>query len=139
MENKQIFVDTNILIYAHDLDAQEKHKTAKSRIQSLWDQESPPSTSIQVLQEFYVNLVRKNVPSKIARETVMDYLAWDIVSNDEALLVEGMRLKERWDVSLWDALILAAAKFAKAHILWSEDFASGQEYEGIIVVNPLKK
>lgn len=136
--NKQIFVDTNILIYAHDLDAHEKQTIAKTKIQSLWDQESLPSTSIQVLQEFYVNLVRKSVPSKTARETVMDYLAWDIVSNDEALLVEGMRLKERWDISLWDALILAAAKFAKAQILWSEDFASGQEYEGILVVNPLK-
>ncbi|MBI1977067.1 MAG: PIN domain-containing protein [Candidatus Omnitrophica bacterium] len=138
MGDKQIFVDTNILVYAHDLDAQEKHQIAKTKIQSLWDQSFHPSTSIQVLQEFYVNLIRKNVPLKTARETIMDYLAWDITRNDEILLVEGMRLKERWDISFWDALILAAAKSAKARILWSEDFATDQEYEGILVVNPLK-
>ena len=59
------------------------------------------------------------------------------MDNDRSLLMDGIGLRERWDTSLWDALILAAAKRAKAAVLWSEDFSTGQAYEGITVVNPL--
>ena len=134
----QVFVDTNILVYAYDKDAGEKHRIARDRVKSLWDRPLVPSISIQVLQEFYVNLVKKRVNASDAREVVSSYLEWDVIENDRSLLQEGMRITEKWPVSLWDALIIAAAKRAGAKQLWSEDLNPGQSYEGVVVVNPLQ-
>lgn len=138
MNGEQIFVDTNILVYAHDADAKEKHKKAKEKVRSLWSRSILPSVSIQVLQGFYVNLLKKNISLKAARETVADYLEWDVIENSRSLFLEGIQMKERWDISFWDALILAAAIKAKAVVIWSEDFNEGQDYDGIVVVNPLR-
>ncbi len=138
MSDKSVFVDTNILVYAHDRDAGDKYLAAKSALASLWDRPLPPSISIQVLQEFYVNLLRKRVEGGTAREIVLNYLEWDVVENDRALLLEGMRLRDTLRLSFWDALIVAAARMAGAKELWSEDFNPGQDLEGIVVVNPLK-
>ena len=74
MSDKHVFVDTNILVYAHDADAGGKHASAKERVRELWARERPPSVSIQVLQELYVNLVRKGTGAKAGREIVGDYL-----------------------------------------------------------------
>lgn len=132
-----IFVDTNILVYAHDSDAGEKCRVAQEKIAALWHRDLLPSISIQVLQEFFVNLVRKKVAAPVARETVTNYLAWDVVDNNRFLFVDSLRWKEKWNLSYWDASILAAAKQAKAKELWSEDLACGRDYDGVVVVNPL--
>jgi predicted nucleic acid-binding protein len=139
MNDKQIFVDTNILVYAHDREAGRKHHLAKEHLKELWLRELPPAISVQVLQEFYVTLIRKGVVPKIARETVSDYLKWEVVDNDQSLFVESIELEQRWKLSFWDASVLAAARRAKAKILWTEDFAVGQDYGGISVVNPLRE
>ena len=94
MKDKGVFVDTNILIYAHDLDAKEKHTLAKEKLIYLWKSELVPSISIQVLQEFYVNLIKKDISLKIARETITNYLEWNVIPNGEDLLLEGIRIKE---------------------------------------------
>ena len=86
-----------------------------------------------------MNLIRKNVKASDARETVVNYLEWDVINNDRKLLLEGMRLKDKLSLSFWDALIVGAAKTAKAKELWSEDLNPGQNYEGVVVVNILKK
>ena len=93
----------------------------------------------QVLQEFYVNLVRKKVKASDAREAVLNYLEWDVIDNDRALFLEGMRLQETWRLSFRDALIIAAAKRAKVKELWSEDLNPGQNFEGVVVINPLSE
>ncbi len=133
----QIFVDTNILVYAHDIDAGEKYRIARDKISALWHRDLLPSISVLVLQEFYVNLIRKKVATPLARETVTNYLEWDVIDNDRFLFIEGLRWKEKCNLAYWDALILAAARKAKAKEVWSEDLASGQNYDGIMVVNPL--
>jgi predicted nucleic acid-binding protein len=138
MSDNQIFVDTNILVYAHDVDAGGKHLIAKEKVESLWRRPILPCISIQVLQELYVNLIKKKVSIPDAQETVLNYLEWDVVDNDRFLLIEGIRFQGKWSLSLWDALIIAAAKRAKAKELWSEDLNAGQSYEGIVVINPLQ-
>lgn len=137
MKDKQIFVDTNILVYAFDKDAGEKHKLAKKKIEFLWNRSLTPAVSVQVLQEVYVNLIKKNVPAEESKKTITDYIQWNVIDNDVALLLEGIRLRERWQISFWDSLILAAAKYAKAGIIWSENFSTNQEYDGITVINPI--
>ncbi len=133
----QIFVDTNILVYAYDIDAGEKYRIAREKISALWHRDLLPGISVQVLQEFYVNLIRKKVPAPVARETVTSYLEWDVIDNDRFLFIEGLRWKEKHSLSYWDALILAAARKARARVVWSEDLASGRDYDGIEVINPL--
>ena len=133
----QIFVDTNILVYAYDVDAGEKYRIARDKVSALWHRDLLPSISIQVLQEFYVNLIRKKISAPVARETVTNYLEWDVITNDRFLFIEGLRWKEKCNLSYWDALILAAASKARAKEIWSEDLASGRDYDGIVVVNPL--
>jgi len=137
MSDNQVFVDTNILVYAHDKDAGSKHRRAKEKLEYLWNRPILPCISIQVLQELYVNLIRKKVKASDARETILNYFEWDVVDNDRSLLIEGIRFHEKWSLSFWDALIIAAAKRAKARELWSEDLNPGQSYEGIVVINPL--
>lgn len=137
MSVDQVFVDTNILLYAHDADARLKHVKAKERIAELWSRPLPPAISIQVLQEFYVNLIRRKVPVKAARDTITDYLEWDVIDNNQLLFRDGLEMTERFGISLWNALIIAAARKAGAAIIWSEDFNAGQDYGGVVVINPL--
>ncbi len=97
MLNKRIFVDTNILVYAHDRDAGDKHQAAKSNVAGLWNRPMTPAISVQVLQELYVNLIRKDVSVDDARQTITDYCAWHVVDNDAVLLMEGIRRwRRRW-------------------------------------------
>ena len=137
MQNKQIFVDTNLLVYAHDRDAADRHEKAKALVAELWRRPMLPAISVQVLQELYVNLIRKQVSDMEARETIADYRTWYVVENDGMLLMEGIEIRERLQSSFWDGLILAAAKRARAGVIWSEDFNTGQDYDGVVAVNPL--
>ncbi len=136
MNAKHIFIDSNIIIYSYDYDAAEKHCVAKEKLQGLWYQERPPSISIQVLQECYVNFLRKKISSENAQKILHLYSKWNVINNDYMLLMVGIALQNRWKISFWDALILAAAKKSGADIIWSEDFNASQDYDGIRVVNP---
>ena len=137
MNGKKVFVDTNILVYAHDRDAGERHERARQLIDDLWNFPVVSAVSVQVLQELYVTLLRKRVAPIKAREVVADFLLWDVVENTKGLLLNGIAMQQRYKLSFWDALILAAAYHAKAAELWSEDFNVGQAYDGVRAVNPL--
>jgi predicted nucleic acid-binding protein len=81
MSAVDIFVDTNILLYAHDLDADDKHVTALQLIRQFWERREIPSLSIQVLQEMHVTLMRKGVPVETSADTVRQYLSWQVIHN----------------------------------------------------------
>lgn len=133
----KIFIDTNILVYAHDLDAGEKHLRARDAISRLWRAENPPAVSIQVLQELFVTLTKRGVARTDAHETIRDYSVWCKVDNTWSLLDQAVGEMKRWQLSLWDSLILAAARSAGVDMLWTEDFSHGQDYHGIVAINPL--
>lgn len=132
------FVDTNVLVYAYDRGAGEKHERARALLESLWKSGSG-ALSVQVLQELYVNVRRKArrpVSAESARALVEDYLAWNPVINDGALLLAALDIETRYRLSFWDAMIVAAAEQAGAATLSSEDFNDGQTFERVQVVNP---
>ena len=131
------FVDTNILIYAHDLDAGEKHDKASQLVRDFWDRREVPSLSIQVLQEMHVNLIRKGISVDESADTVRRYLAWRVINNTKTILSRAFDVQQRWQLSFWDAAVVAAAQQAGASVLWSEDLNPGQNYGGVVVVNPL--
>ena len=133
------FVDTNILIYAHDSSAGVKHDRARDLIERLW-MSGEGVVSTQVLQELCINLLRKLArPLAIeeVRHLLEDYLSWEVVVNDAASVLQALEMERRFKLSFWDALILQAAESCGASVLYSEDLASGQRYGDVKVVNPL--
>jgi predicted nucleic acid-binding protein len=133
------FVDTNILLYGHDRSAGAKHDRARALLEHLWTTRSGV-LSTQVLQEFCINVRRKSAkPLSVAetRETIADYLTWEVVVNTPAAVIEAVDLEERYGISFRDALIIHAAQTAGATILYSEDLTNGQMYGTVRVVNPL--
>jgi predicted nucleic acid-binding protein len=132
------FVDTNILMYAHDTAAGEKHARAKSVVEELWRDRSG-AVSTQVLQELCVNLRRKAgrpLDIKATRDVVVDYLTWHLVVNTGASILDALEIEERYKVSFWDALVIGAAQACGARVLYSEDLSDGQMYGSVRVVNP---
>ncbi|MBI5018111.1 MAG: PIN domain-containing protein [Deltaproteobacteria bacterium] len=134
----RFFVDTNVLVYAHDAGAGAKHEAARSLVERLWE-ERAGVLSTQVLQEFYVNVRRKALrpmPLDDVRQTIEDYLRWTVIVNDGGAIIRAMDLADRCGISFWDGLIADAANQAGAKILYSEDLNHGQEYGSVRVTNP---
>jgi predicted nucleic acid-binding protein len=134
------FVDTNILVYAHDSSAGLKHQRAKALIESLWES-GLGVLSTQVLQEICINLRRKisnPLPIDEVRQLIRDYSTWEVIINTSESVLEALDIKARYKTSFWDALIVQAADTAGASILYSEDLADGQKYGATRVVNPLE-
>lgn len=134
-----VFVDTNILVYAHDADAGVKRDRAIEKLRKLWETDTG-RLSVQVLQEFYVNVTRKlatRVARSTAREVVSTYGAWVREPITANTVLRATDLAELAQISFWDALIVAAAEQAGAAQLLSEDLNAGQEIAGIRIVNPL--
>ncbi len=136
--NEVVFVDTNVLIYAHDAAAGHKRDVAIERLQRLWDEDAG-RLSVQVLQEFYVNVTRKlstRVAHSIAREVVDTYAAWVREATTPSTVIRAIDIAEIARLSFWDAMILASAEQAGATKLLTEDLNPGQAIVGVKIINP---
>lgn len=132
------FVDTNILLYAYDRGAQERRLTAAALVSALW-RRGGGILSTQVLQEFYVNVTRKiatPLPSAKAWSVVEHYCTWQVEQNGCDTVLHATQIQQRYQLSFWDALIIAAAAQGGADTLLSEDLNPGQIIAGVRVVNP---
>jgi predicted nucleic acid-binding protein len=137
---EKYFVDTNILIYAHDRSAGLKHVRARQLVERLWAT-GQGVLSTQVLQELCINLRRKVTPPLPADETrrlIQDYSSWEIFVNNPESVVHALEIEVRYKISFWDALVLEAAEQSGARVLYSEDLSAGQKYGQIQVVDPLR-
>ena len=134
----RIFVDTNILIYAHDMDAGAKHDVAISIIEKIWE-EKTGIISTQVIQEFYVNVTRK-IPNPItpvlARGIILNYFSWHLEAIEPNTILLASEIEERHVLSFWDSLIIATASQSNAEKILTEDLNHGQVIEGVLIENP---
>ena len=131
-----VFVDSNVFLYALDEADKSKQQAARDWRSRLWASRLG-RVSFQVLSEFYVNALRLRPSARDqARAEVRDLLAWNPVVGDAALLERGWKLQDRYGLSYWDALIVAAAKVASCGYLLTEDLQAGQKLDGIEVVSP---
>ena len=136
--NDRIFVDTNVLIYAHDQDAGKKYAVASKLVEELWGNHLGV-VSTQVLQEFYVNITRKipkPIPKAAAAVYVERYFVWPVVRISATTIRKAFEIETRDRLSFWDAMIVSAALHAGAATILSEDMNSGQKIAGINIVNP---
>jgi predicted nucleic acid-binding protein len=135
------FVDTNVLVYAHDTDAGTRHAAAKALLAELWGNRND-SLSTQVLQEFYAVVTRKfrpPMPRAKARAIVAAYGEWCDVATEPQLIVAASRLEEEHTLSFWDSLIVQAAIHAGAGRLVSEDLQDGRRFGILTIENPFLK
>lgn len=133
-----VFVDTNVLIYALDPAEPKKHAAAREWRSELWKSHRG-RLSIQVMEEFYVKVMQKWPKSRDqARAEVQDLLAWQPVPMDYSLLELGWKLQDRFQLSFWDSLIVAAAKIAGCRYLLTEDLQHGQNLDGVHVTSPFR-
>lgn len=132
-----VFVDTNILIYAHDRDAGEKRERAARTLERLWDEQTG-RLSVQVLQEFYVTVTQKLATGRAsAREIIRTYTPWVQHPTTPETILRASEIAELSRLSFWDGLIVASAEQAGASHLYTEDLNSGQTIVGVKIVNPL--
>jgi len=132
------FVDTNVLVYAHDRSETRKQPAAQALIDALWRNRTGV-LSTQVLQELYVVARRKfdpPMPRAAARELVALYGEWPTVQLDVALILAASKLEERHAFSFWDALIVEAARRSGAERLVTEDLQDGRQIGGVRIENP---
>jgi predicted nucleic acid-binding protein len=133
-----VFVDTNVLIYTIDVANEKKHRTARLWRAELWKSRRG-RISFQVLQEFYANVARKSRAARgQAQAEVRNLLAWRPVTVDAEVLEQAWKIQERYRLSFWDSLIVAAAKKASCRHLLTEDLQPDQDLDGVVVVNPFR-
>jgi predicted nucleic acid-binding protein len=139
-ETSREFLDTNVLVYAHDTSAGDKHVVARELLTKLWSG-GHGCLSIQVLQEFYTTITRK-VRQPLDRETaqqrVVNLSRWLVHSPTSTDVVAAIQLHHSLAVSFWDAMIIVSARRLGCTVLWSEDMNDGQTIEGVGVRNPFR-
>jgi predicted nucleic acid-binding protein len=134
--NAKVFFDTNVLVYAAVGTGKDesKRKRALDLIQS-----EDFGTSAQVLQEFFVTVVRKALrPLSAAQalEWIEQWAAFPCQPIDRELVQIAVGISERFTISYWDAAILDAAEALGSRIVYSEDLNDGQQYGEVRVINP---
>jgi predicted nucleic acid-binding protein len=131
-----VFFDTNVLVYAAVGTGKDQRK--RKRALELIESENF-ATSAQVLQEFFVTVVRKAsrpLSAAQALEWIEQFTAFPCQDIDHQLVRIAIERSERYAISYWDAAILVAAEALGTHTVYSEDLNDGQRYGRVRVVNP---
>jgi predicted nucleic acid-binding protein len=135
----EVFVDTNVLLYTIDEDpasAPKRKRAQELLLSERW------GWSVQVAAEFFVNATSAKRPFRLAAADaaalVETWFALPTIELTPALFRAAVDIHQRFQLSYWDAAILAAAKRLGCRTLFSEDMNDGQNYDGVTVVNPFK-
>lgn len=134
------FVDTNVLVYSRDSSEPDKQPRAHEWLSALWHHRCG-RTSVQVLNEYYVTVTRKLEPGLTEEEAWADLgslLAWHPLAVDAALMRRARAASQRFALSWWDALIVAAAQASRCAFLLTEDLQDGQDLDGARIIDPFQ-
>jgi predicted nucleic acid-binding protein len=134
------FIDTNVLVYAYDPTAEEKYQIARKLISQLWESKRG-CLSIQILQEFFVISTSPHKKSIHSSEEVANVIrdlgTWKTFSPKTEDVLSAIAIKQKYQISFWDAMVIHSARSTGCRILWSEDL-NEQNYFGVEVKNPFK-
>lgn len=141
MSGNRTFVDTNVLVYAHDVTAGDKHDRARALLEELWDTREG-CLSVQVLQEFFVTTTRK-IPKPLeapaAGQIINDLALWHVHAPAARDVLASIDIHQQTGASFWDAMIIRSAQELGCQTLYSEDLNPGQTYAGVRVSNPFPR
>jgi predicted nucleic acid-binding protein len=133
-----VFIDTNVLLYAYDATAGDRHGRAAELVGSL-AQRRLAATSIQVLQEFYVNATRKiaqPLSHASAVERVRAFARWPTHRPTSHDVVAAAGIADDARVSFWDAMIIRSATSLGCAVMYSEDLKAGQRVGDVTIHDP---
>ena len=135
-----VLVDTNVLVYANDESDPRKQQVA-IRLLEKHARARSGCLSTQVLHEFANILLNKlHVPSADVANRVRTYAGlFHVEAASTRNLLRALEIHAFCRISIWDALIVAAAEAAGCDTILSEDLNPDQDYCGIRVENPFKK
>ncbi len=135
----KIFIDTNILVYTLDNNNKIKHERARAVLQKIIDKHHPV-ISTQVINEFYGVATKKlNADPILVKNIIHNFKNMEIVNADLQLVEEAIDISVISQLSFWDSLVIAAAEKANCEYVFSEDLNVGQNYRGVLLLNPLEK
>lgn len=137
----KVFVDTNVLVYCRDNSETHKQQRAEAWMRELWRRRQG-CISFQVLQEYYVSVTRKLEPGlgvSEARGDVRALLAWEPVQMNDSVMERAWRIEDRFELSWWDSLIVAAAQACDATYLLTEDLHHDAVFDGVKVCSPFRR
>ena len=135
------FVDTNLLVYSRDASEPTKQPLAREWLAALWRNHCG-RTGFQVLNEYFVTVTRKLEPGLTEEEAwtdIEDLFAWEPVPVDEAVMRNARAVADRFPLSWWDALIVAAAQVSGCEYLLTEDLQGGKTLDGLKIIDPFTK
>ena len=135
--NAEVFIDTNVFLYSLSDRPEEQAKAERARQLLLTEKWG---WSVQVAGEFYhvaTSAKRQlQLPHSSAMEYVETWLKFPTASLHPSTVLDALQLRDRFQVSYWDALIIAAAQDLGSGTIYSEDLNDGQDYGAVKVVNP---
>jgi predicted nucleic acid-binding protein len=136
----EAFVDTNVLIYAASgaVEYPDKHKRAWEIIG-----EGNYAISAQVLAEFYVNAIKETkdrtpLPVSEAAAWVENLSVLPVIPIDHHMVKLAIAYSRRFQISYWDAALIAASERLNISTLYTEDLSHGQKYGSVTVINPFR-
>lgn len=131
------FVDTNVLLYAVSEDSAEAGKRDRARRVLS---ERNLAVSVQVLQEFYFQATRPTRATRLSSESALRFLEPILLFRIQAmtpdLFLDAVEISRRFQLSYWDAAIIAAAQVLGCEAIYTEDLNPGQHYGAIRALNP---
>ncbi len=133
------FVDTNILLYATSIRANEDAKRCRAqevlRARDL-------CLSVQVLKEFYARATHPLGGCRLSHDAatvfVQGWMRFPIQEMTAPLLLRAIRACQRWKISLWDAAIIEAARSLRCDEVLTEDLSHGQNFDGVCIADPFR-
>ena len=131
----QAFFDTNVLLYMHS-EADLVKQALATDLLRRYEDSGNAILSTQVIQEFYARSRKLGMARENMREVVNQFLRLHLVVNGPNEIRSAFRIEERYQISFWDALIVAAAESAGAEVLFTEDLNDGQQYGSVLARNP---
>jgi predicted nucleic acid-binding protein len=133
------FFDTNVLLYMYS----SADRSKQGRAQELVREHSLSGgmlLSTQVVQEFYAAGSRKlGMPRRELQQATAALLDLPLVLIGPSHITAAIQMEERYNISFWDSLIVAAAESGDAEILYTEDLNDGQQYGRVTVRNPFRR
>ncbi len=133
----KIFIDTNILVYSLDTNDKAKHARARQVLQKIIEKHQPV-ISTQVINEFFVVATKKlHADPIVVKNIIHNFRNMEIVNSGLQLIEEAIDISVISQLSFWDSLVIAAAEKSNCESVFSEDLNAGQNYRGVVVLNPL--
>jgi len=134
-----VFLDTNIFIYAltqpKNKDDIQKRERAINLLEKLINQ-SYIFVSVQIINELHINMVKKfkiddSLTFKIIEDNILAIASVESLNHQTYTI--AFEIRQEYNISYWDSLVVASALESSCDLLYSEDMQ-----DGLIIKDRLK-